>query len=162
MPDASVAFADLRDVLERLVIGVDEEHGRLEVAPEAFGGPDYATSFEVKGGPGSFVSEGAAANENDGAYGTVGSLLLKGCAEAVDAGVAEEAKGKGVVGDDVPVRVDQDRGCGEFMENLADDCFHFRGEDELDTPLEQCVNEAGPSGQVLQEFAVVVSNASDE
>ena len=82
-------------------------------------------------------------------------FLLQGCAEIVDAGVAVEANGAGVVGDGVPVRVDQDRGGGEFVEGLTDDGFHFWGEDELNTLLEQGVDRKEPSGKVLEDFAVV-------
>ena len=107
-----VVFADLGDVLQRFMVGVDEELGRPKMASEALDGPDDATGFEVEGGPCSLVVEGGAADEKDGADGAVGLFLFERCTETVDAGVAVEAEGAGVVGDSVPVRVDQDRGCG--------------------------------------------------
>ena len=87
-------------------------------------------------------------------------FLFEGCADTVDAGIAVQAEGAGVVGDGVPVRIDQNRGSGEFAE-LSDDGFRFRGEDELDTLLEQGFDGAKPSGNILQE-SVIVPNTSDE
>ena len=103
-------LADLGGILERFVVGVNQELGGLEVATEAFDGPDDATGFEVEGDPGPFVVEGGAADEDDGADGTARLFLLEGCPEPVDAGVAVKAKRAEAVGDGVPVRVDQVRG----------------------------------------------------
>ena len=108
--NASIVLSDPGDILEDFVIGVDQELGGPEVATEAFSGPDDATGFEVEGGPGSFVVEVGATDEDDGADGTIGLFLLEGCAETVDAGVAVKAKRAGVVRDGVRVRVDQGRG----------------------------------------------------
>ena len=48
--NASIVFADLGDILERFVVGADQELGGQEVVTEAFDGPDDATGFEVEGG----------------------------------------------------------------------------------------------------------------
>ena len=123
--------------------------------PEAFNGPDDATSFQVERSPGSFVVEVDAADKHDGADGAVGLFLLEGNAKAVEAGVAVQAERAEVVGDGVPVRVDEDRRGGEFLEEWPDDGFHFRSENEFNTLLEQSINVAEPGGEIIQEFAVV-------
>ena len=84
---AGIVLADLGDVLECLVVRVDVELGGPEVPAETFDGPDDATGLQVEGGPGSFVVERGAADEDDGADGAVRLFLLKGGSEAVDAGV---------------------------------------------------------------------------
>ena len=38
-------LADLGDVLKRLLVGVDEEFGRLEMTAQAVDDPDSATDF---------------------------------------------------------------------------------------------------------------------
>ena len=103
-------LADLGDTFKRLVVRVDEELGRPEVAAEAFDDPDDATGLEVEGCPASFVVEGGAAGVDDRADGAVSFFLLEGGAQTVYAGVAVEAERAGVVGNGVPVWVDQDRG----------------------------------------------------
>ena len=102
-------LADLGDILKRLVVRVDEELGRPEITAEAFDSPDDPTGLEVEGCRDSFVVEGGAADEDDRAYGVVRLFLLAGGAKTVYAGVAVEAERAGVVGDGVPVWVDQDR-----------------------------------------------------
>ena len=82
-------------------------------------------------------------------------FLLEGNAKAVEAGVAVQAERAEVVGDGVPVRVDEDRRGGEFLEEWPDDGFHFRSENEFNTLLEQSINVAEPGGEIIQEFAVV-------
>ena len=133
--------ADLGDVLERLVVGADEKHGGPEASAEAFEGPDDTTGLQVEGSPGLFVVECGSADKRDGEDGAVGLFLLEGGTEAVQAGVTVQAEGAGVVGDGVPVRVDQDRRTDEFSEELSDDGFHFWNENELNTLLEQAVME---------------------
>ena len=154
-------FADLSDTLKRLVVRVDVELGGPEVAAETFDGPNDAAGFEVKRGPGSFVVEGGAADKDDGTDGAVGLLLFESRAKTVDAGFAVEPKRSGVVGNGVPVRVGQDRGSSEFVKDLADDSFHFRGENELNALFDQVDSGSEPSGKVLQEFTVV-SDASSK
>ena len=100
-----------------------------------------------------------AADKDDETDGAAGLFLFESRAKTVDAGIAVEVKRSGVVSDGVPVRVDQDQGGGEFVEDPADDGFHVRGENELNASLTQGVNGAEPSGKVLQEFTVV-PNAS--
>ena len=158
---ASIVIADLGDVFERFVVGVDEEFGRPEVSVEAFDGPDDATSFQVDRNPGSFVVEGGAADEHDGADGAVRLFLLEGGAKDVQAGVGVQAERAGVVGDSVSVRVDENGRGGEFLEELPDDDFQFRSENEFNTLLQQSVNEAEPGGEILQEFAVVPKSSEE-
>ena len=158
---ASIVLADLGGVLERLVVGVDEELSGPEVCAEAFDGLDDATGLEIEENPGSFVVECSSADKQDEADGAVGLFLLAGGAEAVQASVTVQAEGAGVVGDGVSVWVDQDRRTGELSVELSDDGFHFRSENEFNTLIEQGVNGAEPSREVLQEFAVV-PKASEE
>ena len=137
------------------MVGLHEEFGEPKVFAEACDGPDDATGHQVEGRPGSFVVECGSADKHDGADGAVGLFLLEGGAEAVQAGVTAQAEGAGVVGDSVPVRVDQDKRTGESSEELSDDGFHFRRENEFNALLKQGVNRAEPGGKVLPEFAVV-------
>ena len=149
------ALADLGDALEHPVVGLHEEFGEPKVFAEACDGPDDATDLQVEGRPRSFVVVCGSADKHDGADGAAGLFLLEGGAEAVQAGVTAQAEGAGVVGDSVPVRVDQDKRTGESSEELSDDGFHFRRENEFNALLEQGVNRAEPGGKVLPEFAVV-------
>ena len=122
-----------------------------------FDGPNDASGFEVKGGLGSFVVESRVADEDDWTDVAVRLFLFEG--RAKDAGVAVELKRSGVAGDGVPVRVDQDRGGTEFVKDLADDGFPFRGQNELNTLFEQDLNGSELCGKVLQEVTAV-SDAS--
>lgn len=76
-------FADLNGILERFVVGVDEELGGPEVTVETFNGPDDATGFDIESDPGSFVVEGGTGDEEDGTDEAVGLFLLEGRAKAV-------------------------------------------------------------------------------
>lgn len=109
----------------------------------------------------SHLAHSSAVDADDGADRSVGLLFLEGCAETVDTGSAVQAGRVGVVGDGVPVRVDHDRWSGEFVQNLSDDGFHFRGDlaviDDIDTFFEQGVVGREPSGCMLEEFAVLCS-----
>ena len=131
-----VVLADLGSILKRLVVRVDEEFGRPEMTSETFDGPDNATGFEVVGCPASFIVEGDAADENDSADRAVRLFLHESGAKTVYAGVAVKAERAGVVGDGVPVRLDQDRRGDEFVEDAPDDGLHFWGENELNTLLQ--------------------------
>ena len=129
-------LTDLGNVLKRLVVGVDEELDRPEMTAETFDGPDDATGFEVKGCSASFVVEGGAADEDDRVDRAVRLFLFESGAKTVDDGVPVEAERAGVVGNGVPVRINQDRKGSEFVEDAPDDDFHFRGENELNTLLQ--------------------------
>ena len=145
--DASVVFADVSDTLTRLVIRVDVELGGSEVAAETFDGQNDAAGFEVKRRPELFVVEVVRLiKTTDGA---VGLFLFESRAKTVDAGVAVEAEGSGVVSDGVPIQVDQDRGGSDFMKDLADDGFYFRSENEDNALFEQGVNGSETSGKIL-------------
>lgn len=130
---ASTVLADIGAVINRLVVGVDQERDKPEITADALDGSDYGTGLEVEGWPVSFVIEGGAADEEDGANGAVRLFVVEGGAETVYVGLAVQAEGAGVVGGGVPVGIHQNRGSGEFVENLAKDDLHFRGEDELGT-----------------------------
>ena len=86
-------------------------------------GPNDAPSLKVEGGPGTFVGEGGAADENDGADGAVRFLLIERGAAIAD-GVTVQAEGSGIVVNGIPVWVDQDRRGGKVVEKLSDDGFH--------------------------------------
>ena len=80
-------FANLANVFERFVVGVEAEIGGPEVAAETFDGLNDALSFTVEGVPGTFVIEGGAGDEDDGADEAVRLLLLERGAEAIAADV---------------------------------------------------------------------------
>ena len=63
-------------------------------------------------------------------------FLLESRSKAVEANVAVEAERAGVVGDGVPVGVDEDRWLGQFVEDGADGGFHGGGEVEGGVLLE--------------------------
>ena len=63
-------------------------------------------------------------------------FLLESRSKAVDASVAVEAERAGVVGDGVPVKVDEDRWLGKFVGDRADGGFHGGGKVEGDALLE--------------------------
>lgn len=131
------------------------------MAVEASDGPDDATGSEVERSPGTFVVEGRASDERDGADRAVRLFLLGDSAEAVASGVAVEAKKARIVGNGVPVHVNQDRESFKFAEELSDDYFHFRSEICFNIFFEQVVGEVEPGVNNLQDFAVV-TNAFDE
>ena len=154
-------FGNLSNVLERFVVGVDAEIGGPEVAAERFDGPNDAPSFKVEGGPGTFVVEGGAADENDGADGAVRLLLLEHGAEAIAAGVTVQAEASGIVGNGILVWVDQDRRGGEVVEKLLDDGFHGWGKDELDSLFEEGVDGAEQGEHVGDDLSVVAYAAEE-
>ena len=78
--------------------------------------------------------------------------MLKGCAEAVDAGVAVQVEKGEVVGDAVPVhRLDHNRWTGDFVQFFFGQLLPFPSEDELDTSHEQGIDGTEPSGNILEE-----------
>lgn len=91
-------FANLGDVFEGFVIGVDEESGGSKVNAETFDGPNDAASFRTEGGPRAFVVEGGAAEKYDGADIAVRLLLLESGSKAIAAGVTVQAEGATAVG----------------------------------------------------------------
>ena len=74
------------------MVRVDEELGRSELTVEAFDGQDDATGFEVERCLTSFVAEGGAADEKDGADRPAWLFLLESGAKTVGAGIAVEAE----------------------------------------------------------------------
>ena len=87
--------------------------------------------------------------------------MLEGFAKAVLAGVAVQAKRTGVVGNGMPVRVDQDRRGGDFLEELANDGFRSLAIHELDTLLEEGVDGAEASGHVGNVLAEVTDTSQE-
>ena len=126
-------FSDIVNGFECLMVRIYPEFRGPKVTVEALDSPGDAPGFEVKGCPVSLVVEGGAVDEQDGTDRTVRLLLLEVCARVVLAGVAVQAKRTGVVGNGIPVRVDQDRQGGEFLEELANNGFHGLGKHELNT-----------------------------
>ena len=82
-----------------------------------------------------FRLDGSAADEHDGADGVVVLLLFESSAETVHTGIAVEKKRAGVVGDAVPVGVNEDRRREQLGEKFPHDGFDSRSLDELDAFL---------------------------
>ena len=85
------------------MIRVDREVEDEEVAAEAVYSPDDTSSFELHGGPFSFVVESHTADKNKQVNGTHTLFLFKSGVKAAGAGVAIETKTPGSIGDSVPV-----------------------------------------------------------
>lgn len=66
---------------------------------------------------------GIAADKHDGENGVVVPLLVAGGTETVHAGILVEEEMAGVVGDGVPVGVDEGRRRGKFGETFPHDGF---------------------------------------
>ena len=113
------------------------------------------TAFQVERGPLTFRIDGSAADEHDGADGVVVLILFESSAQTVHTGIAVEKKRAGVVGDAVPVGVNEDRRCGQLGETFPHDGFHSRNKDELDALFEKGGDEPYPLGHIAQKFLVI-------
>lgn len=120
-------FADFDDAGKRLVLRVDFETGRPEVASEAFERPDYPACFEIEDGPVAFGRDGSAADVDDGANGTVELLLCEGSTKPIDARIRAETKRAGFVGNRIPVGEDQRRRLGQVGQKSGDGLLHLIG-----------------------------------
>ena len=85
----------------------------------------------------------------------VALLLLEGGTETVHTGIVLEEETAGVVGDGVPVGVDEDQGCRQFGEKFPHNGFHGRSEDELDALFERGGDGQYPLCRISQEFPVI-------
>ena len=72
--------------------------------------------------------------------GAVGLFLPESGAEAVTAGVAMQTEGAGVVGDGVPVRIDQDWGLGDLLRISWTMVSMVGSRNEIDALLEESVH----------------------
>ena len=101
------------------------------------------------------------AEENDGADAAVRLLLLELGVEAIAAGGTVQAEGSGIVGNGIPVWVDQDKRGGDVVKKLSDDGFHGSGQDELDSLFEKGVDGVEPGGHVGDERSVTAYAAEE-
>ena len=108
-----------------------------------------------------FRLDGSAADEHDGSGGVVGLLLFESTAETVNTGIAVEKKRVGVVGDAVPVGLDEDRRRVQLDEKFPHDGFHGRSKDELGALFENGGDGPYPLGHIAQKFPVI-GKASQE
>ena len=90
----------------------------LKVAAQSVYCQHDAFGIEIEGSPRTFHVFGGKADVEDGSDGAAELMLLQIGGEAIEA-VAEKSQGVGVVGNAVPVSVDQDRGLGEFAQDVA-------------------------------------------
>ena len=109
-----------------------------------------------------FRLDGSAADEHDGADGVVVLLLFESSAETVHTGIAVEKKRAGVVGDAVPVGVNEDRRRGQRGAKFPHDGFHSRRKDELDALFEKGGNGPHPRGHIAQKFPVIGKTSQEE
>lgn len=116
-------------------------------------GPNDATGFKAQGCPETYVV--LTADEEDGADAVVWLCLLESGAKAVAAGVMVHAEDARVVGHSVPVGENQDRRLDEVVEELQDDVFHGRSEEEFDSWFEKGRDGAWAFGQLVEGFPVV-------
>ena len=137
--NSRVVFCDLIESFERLVVRKKSKIGTPQVTAKELDGQDDAARFQIERGPVTFRFDGSAAGEHNGANGVISLLLFEGGTETVYtgiAGIAVEDKRAGDIADGVPVRVDEDRGRGQFGEQFPHNGFHGRSKDELDTSFE--------------------------
>ena len=128
--NAWAVIAYLGDVFQGLIVGPDLEVCAAQVSTQSFDGPDDGACFEVKWRPVALGVKCRSANEDYGANGAVGLFLLQRGAEAVETRVAMESERSCAVFNGFPVREDENRGFGEFLENLTHDGLHVCGEGE--------------------------------
>ena len=98
------------------------ERGAQQIPAEALGGlPDDASRFQTERSSVALGFDGSAALDNMTRHYLIGLLLFGNGAETVHTGIAVGRNWAGVVGDDIPVGVDQDRGCRQLGERLPHD-----------------------------------------
>ena len=81
--------------------------------------------------------------------------MFESRAETVHTGIAVEKKRPGVVGDAVPVDVNEDRRRGQPGEKFPHDGFHSRSKDELDALFEKGGDGPYPLRRIAQKFPVI-------
>ena len=94
-----------------------------QVTAKALDAPDDSARFQIERGPVKFRLDGSAVDEHNGANGVVILFLFESGTKTVLTGIAVEGKRAGVVGDGVPVRVDEDRGRGQLGEQFSHNGF---------------------------------------
>lgn len=94
------------------VIGVEAEFGEPKVTAVALDGPEESSCLQVEGGPGTFVVEGVAVDEHDGADGGVrlGALAREWRRSHRGRDHSTAETGGRIVSDGIPVWVDQNTG----------------------------------------------------
>lgn len=119
--DTRIFFTDLCEALERSVVKEDEE-----VMAETFDAPDGAIGDEVEWPPVALIAEAGTVDAYDEVERAVWLFLFRGGIEPVNAGVMVQAERTGAVGDDVPVREDEDGRDGKAKgaaEAEREDCW---------------------------------------
>ena len=129
--------------------------GTPQVSSEALDAPGDAVRLQIERDPVTIRVDGSAAYEDNGADGVVIFLLFKDDAEPVRIGIAVEEKRARVVGDGVPVGVDEDRRRGPLSENPLHYGFHGRSKDELDALFEKGDDGPYPLRHIAQTFPVI-------
>ena len=153
--NSRVVFCDLIESFERLVVRKKSKIGTPQVTAKELDGQDDAARFQIERGPVTFNLDGSATDEHNGVNGVVILLLLEGGTETVHTGIAAEEKRAGVVGDGVPVGVDEDRECGQLREQFPHNGFHGRSKDELDALFEKGCDGPYPLRHIAQNFPVI-------
>ena len=150
-----VVFCDLVEAFERLVTRNKSETGTPQVTAKVFDAPDDAARFQIERDPVTFILDGGATNEHNGANGVVILLLFEGGTETVHTGITVEEKSAGVVADGVPVRVDEDRGRGKLGEQFPHNGFRGRSKDELDALFEKGGDGPYPLRHIALKIPVI-------
>ena len=126
--------------------------GTSQVTTKALDAPDDAARFQIERGPVTFRLDGSAADQHNGVNGVVALLLFEGGTETVHTGIAVEEGKAGVVGNDVPVGVDEDRGREQLGEKFPHNGFHSRNKDDLDALFEKGGDGPYPLLHIAQNF----------
>ena len=113
------------------------EIGNPQVTVKALDALDDAARVQIERGPVAFRLDGSAADEQNGVNDVVILLLLEGDTETIHTGIAVEEERAGVVGDGVPVGVDEDWERAKLGERFPHNGFHGRTKDELDALFEK-------------------------
>ena len=88
-------------------------------------------------------------------------LLFESSAETVHTGMTVKEKRAGVVGDAVPVGVNEDRRRGQLGKTLPHDGFHGRSKDERDALVEKGDDGPYPLRHVAQKFPAIGEISQD-
>ena len=103
-----------------------------QVTAKVLDAPDDAARFQIERGSVMFRLDGSVVYEHKRANCVVVLLLFEGGTEPVHTRIAVEKERAGVVGDGVPLGVDEDRGRGQLGEKFPHNGFHGRSKDEHD------------------------------
>ena len=103
-------FCDLVEAFGRLVVRTKSEFCTPKITTKALDALDDATRFQIKRNSVAFRLVDSAADEHDGGNSVVVLFLFEGATETVHTGIVVEKEGTGVIGDGVPVGVDETGG----------------------------------------------------